>query len=36
VVEKVERNRIETIHIYQMSEEELKERAEQAKTEIEE
>ncbi len=36
VVEKVERNRIETIHIYQMSEEELKERAEQAEAEIEE
>ena len=36
VVEKVERNRIETIHIYQMSEEELKERTEQAEAEIEE
>jgi CBS domain containing-hemolysin-like protein len=36
VVEKVERNRIETIHIYQMSEEELKERTEQVEAEIEE
>ena len=33
VVEKVERNRIETIHIYQMSDEELKERTEQAENE---
>ena len=29
VVEKVERNRIETIHIYMLDEEEIKERTEQ-------